>query len=126
MEVPMVLELAATVLAAAYIGIVAFGHVLLVAAILKCLRDDRARARLQKAAADRAWALGETTSIPGRMSSRQSRMAVGGVEVDLGGLNVEHGQSSVSRENALLSFADQRQILSRDLQYVMAVTARHC
>jgi hypothetical protein len=53
----MFLEVVITLFVAAYIAIVAFGHVLLFAALLKCLREDYGGGR--RAAATKPAAVGK-------------------------------------------------------------------
>ena len=118
-EFPMSLELTVTVFVAAYIVIVAIGHVLLVAAILKCLREDFIDGRPQRAAAGRATPDGEMKPLPVRSSPTKDLTAQGGADI-------EPWQAFGSRENAPLNFADQRQALDRDLRYVVTVTGSQC
>jgi hypothetical protein len=118
MEVPMFIQLTITVFVAAYIAIVAVGHVLLVAAVLRYMREGFTDNRLQTAAAGRATPHGETK----RLSVRSPTKYIASQER----ADIAHRQGSVSRESPLLNFAERRQALDCDLRYVVTVTGSQC
>lgn len=113
----MFIQLTITVFVAAYIAIVAVGHVLLVAAVLRYLREGFTDGRPQRAAAGRATSHGEMKPLsvrsPTKYPATQARA------------DIAHWQGSVARESPLLNFSERRQALGCDLRYV-TVTGSQC
>jgi hypothetical protein len=118
MEVPMLLELAATVFVAIYIIIVIGGHVLLVMALLRHLREERS----QGGAIARAMPQNE---MKPEMRPLPVRSTKGGTSQD-DDADIGHCQLPAPRESILLNFDEQRRALGSDLRYVVTLTTSHC
>jgi hypothetical protein len=94
----MLIELIVAAFIAAYVAIVALGHVLLIAAIYKYLREDSAGGRGRKAAArEQETAAGGTEPLSAtRFASRRgaTRPVAAGSVIRLVRPDVEHPQHS--------------------------------
>ena len=94
----MLIELIMAALIAAYVAVVALGHVLLIAAIYKYLREDSAGGRGRKAAArEQETAAGDAeTQTATRLASRRgaTRPLAAGSVIRLVRPDVEHPQHS--------------------------------
>jgi hypothetical protein len=92
----MFVELILTASVTAYVAIVALGHVLLFAAIYRCLREDSAGGRGRRAAArEQERAAGEATPQTATTFARgATRHAAAGSVIRLVRPDVEHPQHS--------------------------------
>jgi hypothetical protein len=94
----VLIELIMAALIAAYVAVVALGHVLLIAAIYKYLREDSAGGRGRKAAArEQETAAGDAEPLTTtRFASRRgaTRPVAAGSVIRLVRPNVEHPQRS--------------------------------
>jgi hypothetical protein len=94
----MVVELILAASIAAYVAIVALGHVLLFAAIYRCLREDRAGGRGRRAAArEQETAVGDAESRTATRFARRrdaTRPVTAGSVIRLVRPDVEHPQHS--------------------------------
>jgi hypothetical protein len=94
----MFIELILTASVTAYVAIVALGHVLLFAAIYKCLREDSAGGRGRRAAArEQETAAGDADSLTATRFTRRrgaTRPAAAGSVIRLVHPDVEHPQHS--------------------------------
>jgi hypothetical protein len=66
----MIFELIVTMFIATYVGVVIVGHVLLLVAILKCLREDYFGGRLQRAMLEKRSDAGKTMMPTQAVSAR--------------------------------------------------------
>jgi hypothetical protein len=108
----MLLELTVSIFVAAYIAVVVVGHVLLFAAIFKCLRDHFTDGRPRRSAR-RAGFEGWSRPVGQQPAARRAA-------------GLDHRPARASRDSALRNFAEQREALSRDLRYVIPLAGRQC
>ncbi|HEY7663119.1 MAG TPA: hypothetical protein VH934_08365 [Xanthobacteraceae bacterium] len=72
----MIIDAAVAALAVAFLSLVALGHLLLVAAICKCVRSDDVGGRGRRVTARPAWQAGGPRPLPAQWSSnRDTRRA---------------------------------------------------
>ena len=94
----MLIELIAAAFIAAYVAVVALGHVLLIAAIYKYLREDSAGGRGRKATAcEQETAAGDTEPLTATKLARRSgatRPLAAGTVIRLVRPDIEHPQHS--------------------------------
>jgi hypothetical protein len=119
MEVPMLLELAVTVFVATYIIIIVIGgHVLLIVALLRYLREGGPQGGMIVRAMPQSEMKPEMRPLPVRSTK-------GSTSQD-DDLDIGHCQLLAPRESILLNFDEQRRALGSDLRYVVTLTTSHC
>jgi hypothetical protein len=93
----MLIELIMAAFIAAYVAVVALGHVLLIAAIYKYLREDSAGGRGRKAAAGEQETAGDAETLTATRFARRrgaTRPVAAGSVIRLVRPDVEHPQHS--------------------------------
>jgi hypothetical protein len=115
----MLIELTIAAFIAAYIAIVILGHVLVVVAILRGLREGSIGGRPKKLLPSRDGSPRKTKPLPVRWVLAKDRPPQGD-------LYIGRRHVSIFRVSAPLNFAEQKQALAHDLRYVATVAAGPC
>jgi hypothetical protein len=112
----MLIELTVAAFVGAYITVVIIGHALLAAAVLKCLREGKAGSPPEKVAAGRGTPFDEIEVLPVKSTSAKERSSQADVPI-------RRKRVWILGKNAPRGFSEQKQALSHDLRYVVAVAS---